>query len=543
MIMLSYIRNELTRLNGSFLVFLVLFLNVKVYVKVAVLLFFLLWLSRKLEVRIFFRQRYSWFYLLVLAMTIFSPLFNSASWSKPYFLMIITGCSFWLLCLGAGLIVFYFIKNTTAEKLHATLKFYFSLNITVTFIELLLIMWDAGSFNPYTYQGMNQKYFIGTGDLLRGITFDVSTTNAIINAFATLYFLSRKNWIGLLLSMTALLLVASNLTTILLLLVLVFMFIFQSDRHQKSMIAVCGCLFIIFLARVSPQNQHYLKYIYQKVADRKIDTIPPDVGKPSLVSYPDSSLSEEDRRKKKAMLYLDSIKNLRTSPTEVAGTTIEQKPGTEILIKKPLLPKANIHTEPYQRKRDTTNQQRQLIDYAVNHIPTFDTSIQSTQKENLPGKLQAFQQTLQYLKAHPFMFFTGTGTGQFASKLAFRTTGMRIAGGYPQQYAYINPAFRDNHLKIYLTYFSKDMEVHSIANSPDSVYDQLIAEYGLIGLAGFVFLYLAYFLRCLKRNSFAIPILLFTMGIFFYGYWFEQLSVIILFEALLLLNRKENNCL
>ena len=90
---------------------------------------------------------------------------------------------------------------------------------------------------------------------------------------------------------------------------------------------------------------------------------------------------------------------------------------------------------------------------------------------------------------------------------------------------------------------SKDMEVHSIANSPDSVYDQLIAEYGLIGLAGFVFLYLAYFLRCLKRNSFAIPILLFTMGILFYGYWFDQLSVLILFEALLLLNRKENNCL
>lgn len=540
---LTYIRNELTKLNGVFLVFLVLFLNVKVYVKVAVLVFFLLWLSGKLDIRGFFRQRYTWFYLLVLAMAIISPLFNSASWSRPYFLMVITGAAFWLLCLGAGLIVFYFIRNTTVERLHNTLNFFFLLNITITFFELLLIMWDAGSLNPYKYQGMNQKYFIGTGDLLRGITFDVSTTNAIINALATVYFLNRKNWLLLLLSMSALLLVASNLTTILLLLVLLYMFIFQSDRTQKSMIAVCGCLFIIFLARVSPQNQHYLKYIYQKVTDRRIDTIPPDVGKPSLISYPDSSLSAEQRRKKKAMLYLDSIKNLRTTSTEVAGTTIEPKPEAGILIKKPLLPKANIHTEPYQRKRDTTLQQRQLIDYAVNHIPTFDTSIHSTQKENLPGKLQAFRQTFQYLKEHPFMFLTGTGTGQFASKLAFRTTGMRIAGGYPQQFSYINPAFRDNHLKIYLTYFSKDMEVHSIANSPDSVYDQLLAEYGLMGLAGFIFLYMAYFLRCLKRNSFAIPILLLTMGIFSYGYWFEQLSVLILFETLLLLNRKENNCL
>jgi hypothetical protein len=52
---------------------------------------------------------------------------------------------------------------------------------------------------------MYQKYFIGTGDHIRGITFDTSTTNAVLNAFGIVYFLLRKQMVMALLCMAVLL--------------------------------------------------------------------------------------------------------------------------------------------------------------------------------------------------------------------------------------------------------------------------------------------------------------------------------------------------
>eukprot|EP01039_Chlorochromonas_danica_P015397 gene15397-18091_t len=46
-------------------------------------------------------------------------------------------------------------------------------------------MIDAHAINPFRYQGQYQKYFLGTGDYIKGVTFDISTTNAVINAFAS----------------------------------------------------------------------------------------------------------------------------------------------------------------------------------------------------------------------------------------------------------------------------------------------------------------------------------------------------------------------
>lgn len=129
--------------------------------------------------------------------------------------------------------------------------------------------------------------------------------------------------------------------------------------------------------------------------------------------------------------------------------------------------------------------------------------------------------------------------GQFSSKLAFRTTGLQFAGGYPHSLAYINNDFRDNHLNLHLNYFSKDTEVHSLMNSPDSVYDQLLAEYGIAGLISFLVFYTGYFLKIGGRKNYGMPLLLLMAGAMAIGYWYEQLSIIIIFELLMLINSKE----
>jgi hypothetical protein len=148
-------------------------------------------------------------------------------------------------------------------------------------------------------------------------------------------------------------------------------------------------------------------------------------------------------------------------------------------------------------------------------------------------------QTAGFFKQHPAKILTGDGIGNFSSKLAFRTSGIGVTGGYPEKYVYIDPDFELNHLDLYLKFFSKKSDYHSLTNSPYSVYDQLLSEYGILGLLAFVIFYISFFARHYRLLTYGIPILAFIMMVFFLDYWFEQLSVMVLFELMLFLNIKE----
>ena len=129
----------------------------------------------------------------------------------------------------------------------------------------------------------------------------------------------------------------------------------------------------------------------------------------------------------------------------------------------------------------------------------------------------------------------------FSSKLAFRATALKIAGGYPQRFSFIGTDFKENHLALYLAYFTRSSRGHSIINTPNSTFGQLLSEYGLAGLGCFLVFYLGFFGKNYKQLTYGIPLLLLMTGFFFVDYWFEQLSVTVLFELLLFLDLKEHN--
>jgi len=81
--------------------------------------------------------------------------------------------------------------------------------------------------------------------------------------------------------------------------------------------------------------------------------------------------------------------------------------------------------------------------------------------------------------------------------------------------------------------------MHSLTNSPFSVYDQLLAEYGLLGLIALFVCYLWFFAKDYKYLTYGAPLLLLVSALFFIDYWFEQLSVMVMFELLLFLNINE----
>jgi hypothetical protein len=530
----NHISRYTSRINWSLLIFLILVLNVKLIVKVAAIILFALINWKMFSSKNLYRQKFTWFYASMILIGGANAVLLFTSVPSNYLAVATTGLAFWSLCLLAAFINYRFTEKTSIEKLHATITAFFALNIAATFFQLVVIIYNSGSANPFLYQGMNQKYFINTGDMMRGITFDVCTTNALINAFGIVYFLKRNKMWMVLCCMFVLLLTASNFTNLLMIAVLLYLLIFQTTANQKSIAVVCLAMLVIFMARISPQNNRYLREAYGKINGIKIKPEFVITDKTPLIEKPDSILSIDQRKEKIALLYFDSLVKKARAQQQTTSTA-----AAAASVVKPSLPKADIHSQPYQRIRDTSSSQKELLDYALKTVPAFDTKLEDIKTRKLPGKLLALQQTATFLKQHAVKLFIGAGIGNFSSKLAFRATGLKVAGGYPAKLVYVHPDFRNNHLRLYLDYFSKDAELHSFTNSPNSAYDQLLAEYGLVGVACFALFYLGYFIRRKIRSSYGLPLLLVLLGAFIAEYWFEQLSIVILFELLMLVNKKE----
>lgn len=537
---INHTRQWASRINWSLLIFLVLVLNVKLVVKVAAIVLFAAINWKMFRDKKMYRQRFAWFYGAMVLIGGLNTLLLFTSVPANYLIAATTGIAFWILCLLAAFINYRFVEKTDTATLHTTVTTFFILNAVITLGQLLIIVYDSGSVNPFLFQGMNQKYFINTGDMMRGLTFDVCTTNALINAFGVVYFLKRNKMPAVLCCMFILLLTASNFTNILMIAILLFLLVFQTTANQKSIAVVCLVLLTIFMARVSPQNNQYLREAFHKIGGSKKVAIAAIPDKTPVTEKPDSILSPDQRKEKIALLHFDSV--LKDAMNRQVQHPVTPQQGDQVAavgLVKPSLPKADIHSKPYQRIRDTSSSQKELLDYAVKVIPAFGTKPETVKSRKMPGKLIALQQTVTYLKQHPLKLLTGAGIANFSSKLAFRATGLKVAGGYPAKFVYVHPDFLHNHLRLYLDYFSKDAELHSFTNSPNSVYDQLLGEYGLIGIGCFVLFYLGYFIQKKTRRGYGLPLLLVLLGAFIAEYWFEQLSIVILFELLMLINKKE----
>jgi len=528
------IQQAFKSINWKLLLFLILFLNVKLIVKVgAIALLYLLQFNFKFGFR-WRNSRLPLFYLFVIAIGILNWFLLAGFNESNYTVSFLTGLFFWTLCILAIHQIKLFVERNPAVVIHKTIVVFFLLNAIFSLAVFMMIIIKTGAVNPYLYQGDYQKYFIGTGDYIRGISFDTSTTNAVLNAFGVIYFLKRKNALMVLLCMIILLLTGSNLSNFLLAAVLLFIFIFQSDKDQKSVVVICFLFLVIFLAKISPQNNNYVSNYLEKTfytGEKKAA----NENQLPIRQRPDSTLTPEERNEKMATLYLDSLYRLQNEKLN------EMNAHPASFIQEIEIPKADINTAPYQHKSILTPAEENMNEFIRKHSKKLILSTADGFSSKLPGKVIALKQTLNFFKQNPIKIITGTGIGNFSSKLAFKTTGLNIAGGYPKKYIYLNPAFVSNHLDLYLSYFTKEDGRHSIVNNPNSVYDQLLSEYGLLGLGTFFIFYLGFFIKKSNSAAYGIPLIIFLSVIFFVDYWFEQLSIVVFFELLFFLNLKEEH--
>jgi hypothetical protein len=507
--------------DWKLLAFLLLFLNVKLVVKLAaIVLIFLLQRGARLGLKDS-KPGPKMFYLSMMAIALLNAFLYGDIFQSSYGVALAFGLSLWMLCFLALHQVKTFVEKNDSETLHHTLLIFFLINAAVSFATLFSIIIETAAINPYRYQGNYQKYFINTGDYIKGVTFDTSTTNAAINAFGIIFFLHKRNSFMVLLCMATLLLTASNVMNLLLFGVLAFVFAFRSVRDQKSLIVACLLMTAVFLSKISPQNVQYVNESMDKVMGKRskqqtLREIP-------LMERPDSLLNDDQVKEKRARLYLDSINRLLLAPQPTAAVL-----ATPVaVVEKPELPKDDIHSATFQSRDDTTDTRKELISIVT--------------KTEAVAKLIAMQQTAAFFKEHPFKIITGAGMANFSSKLAFRATGLSTAGSYPRSYLYVHQDFEKNHLALYSHFFSRKAGMHSVVNSPNSALGQVWSEYGLAGLACFLIFYTGYFIRNGRKLTYGIPLLMLFVGLMFVDYWFEQLSVVVLFELMMLLNIKDNS--
>jgi len=483
--------SKINSIDWKLLIFLLLFLDVKLWVKIAaIILIFALRFDLKFEFRLK-GSRLPLFYPLVIAIGIFNWLISGYITNFNYDLVVLSGILFWGLCILAIHQVKLSVEKNDVETIHRTILVFFILNAIVSLTVYAGIIIETGHINPYRYQGNYQKYFIGTGDYIKGITLDTSTTNAVLNAFGVIYYLGRKKYVMVLLCMAVLLLTGSNISNLFLCGIMTFMFIFQSSKEQKSIMIVCLVMLVIFMARISPQNNIYVATAWKKLFNEKYERnyLTPRVV--PIIERPDSTLNSDEKKQKIAQLYLDSLSQLSIKKDNPVAAVKETavKPVIKF-AEKPVIPKDSIHTPTFQHKNDTTVVEKKLLEFIAEEPNEALIAAKKREKLKFPGKIIAMQQTFHYFKAHPWKLFTGTGIGNFSSKLAFRVTGMSVGGGYPSKYSYINEDFERNHFDLYLYYFTSKDGLHSLIHNPNSTYDQLLSEYGCCRSSFFISVFL-----------------------------------------------------
>jgi hypothetical protein len=459
--------------NWQLLLFLVLFLNVKLYIKIPAVVFAMVLHRGSPLPKGLLRRKWLAFYLALPLLAAVNLLVSRSFMDPSALLAFALGCTWWILALLAGWHIYLFVQGEDRARLHRTISLFFYLHIAVILASYVYICADAGTLNPYNFRGFHQKYFINAGDFIRGIGLDDPVTTAIISAMGMFYFLYVGKYGASLACMVATLMSGSNFIDIFLVLIFIFLFIFRSDRLQKSMIVVYSLLIVFFASRISPENEGYVK-----------ETISHQYFPPDPLIHPTINDRIEDRKVQ------------------------ERRSKLEIYVE-----------NNYHRSATDSIQQR---------YKGWDRS----------GRWVAWQELWGFLISHPSKAFIGAGMGNFSSRLAYKTAALGIDGSYPQDLRYISPFFRDDYLYIYLYYHIREGGRHSVVNSPDSVYGQLIGEYGLAGLSLFLVLYVASFARGVRRLSYGLPLILLVAAAFFTGYWFERLSIVVVFEFLSWMDRR-----
>lgn len=419
------------------------------------------------------------FYFIIFSTEILKFIFLNESYGLAHLSQFSVGLTYWAASGALCWILFYTVSN--GKYIKESIQIFTILNFTFSIYQYTQICIAEHVINPYN-TGHNHPYGISSGDLINGLLQGVHLTNAFISLFLFIFFVHENRPLYVFFALIPLLLTGSNYATIILFIANGILF-FTTEGAKRRWLIIAGSFFIvIFYWLLTPLNAEYML--------RKTLHI--------SATLPNSSRDLQDETKGSARGFKEVLVADTNMPYDIAGTTA---------------------------KRMTVRANESIFNFVKQ-----------------PGKARSYYQTKNFMLSSVPHFLFGTGMGGFSSKLAFNSSGV-MDGSSLNKYlpVYETSYFKNNHKAIYSFLKTQHIMFHSESNRPFSVYNQLLGEYGFFGIVVFVIAYLWYFLKRIRKRTYALPIFVAILFIFNIDYFIESLSVLLFFELLLFLDIKQNS--
>lgn len=519
---MNSISKTIKQTDWVLLIFLLLFTNQAVLSLKVVGLLFVFLLRPNLRFGIF-KDRLPLFYLLIVLLAAFNLVFNIKEFTPAYLSAFSVGCLFWLF----GFLAFHQVKSGIEQKgvsaIYSTMKIYTILNLLASLIQLVQIMLITNRINPYT--DLDFPYGMSTGDNIFGIPMQNSYFNMMISCMLALYFLFKRNLLFVILSIISLILVFGNVGTIIFFILMLALFgtgILNSILQYNP----SGAGFLRWLQRISPPGRYYL-YIPMILL---ITTFFYAILSPENFSYLKEKLAAKvfanksnDRRDYRTIIE-DQKTDDRVYDMSYFGNLEQEEKNKRDSIKMPtaevVLKGASVNAD---QRIDAKNQLTQLY------------------IERLQGKVLSMLETKQFLFSSTRNLLLGAGPVRFSSATAQKMAGFDSSRLFMNVLPhYESPLYRENHKLIIETRKKSSSEYFSNANWPDSFFNQIFGEYGVMGFLLFIVFYVWFFVKRIRYWSYGFWLFLMIIPFAHLTYLFEPLCVIVFFELLMEADITEN---
>lgn len=470
------------KIDLPFLLFLLALSPNKIYLKLAALL-----LIFALRPRFdgLLSRRLPLFYPLIILLATFQFLAFGGDFSAEHLLVFFTGILYWTLCYGYLCQTSLFTNLNNNHRINATLSAFVLLNFLCCVFNYFNVCVKAHTLLPFQ-EPEGGDYGPSTGDYIYGLFGQPSYINSIVCFFLALYFIHRNQPRMFFLATFSALLSFSNIINIVFIVALVIYALFSASKRKYILVLSNIGLCIATYITLNPNNFSYVSKTIGLSVNNETEIMPEIV-----------TAKAKGAGKKARLKYVND------------STAANQKivlSGRDELFKR---------------------------DYE-GYITYRDADIKAA-----PGKKIALLQTLRFMKQNPTAAVFGAGIGNFSSRLAFQFSGRDSSRLFMKLPKYAHGYYFMNHLLIYDYMRQLPNEYHSIKHFPNNFLSQLLGEYGMIGLALFLFFYLWYFYKRINNKAYFLVIWLCASGFLMLDYMYEFFNVMVFVELLMFMEIKQ----
>ncbi|HEY9177283.1 MAG TPA: hypothetical protein VIN07_06310 [Flavipsychrobacter sp.] len=430
--------------------------------------------------------------------------------SSEYIAAFVAGNMLWIFSFLSFHQIKLSVERYGVITAHKTLKVFIVLHFLFCIGQLVRIMVITDTLNPYV--GLEFPYGMSTGDNVFGTFMENSLYNVTVSGFLAIYFLFKRAWFHAMLASVCVILVFSNFGTI------VFGSVLLGLFFTGTMYSVTGGK-LRWLKKIAPPGNFAIyipAYIFLIVI--LYVTVSPDNADYFVAKVKNKIFSIEVEGK-----------------NNYKGLIADQKPYPEAFIMTASEYHALKNLEKDKISFTTATKQSATTD-KVSRV-TIKRNMTKTYVMQLQGKTLAVLETMQFLKSSPIHLFFGAGTTRFSSHIAQKMAGYDSSRLFMHVLPrFVSPEYRENHVLLIEERIKSEKAYFSTANFPDSFYNQIFGEYGLLGAFLFVFFYVGYFFKSIHKLSYGLWLFVILLPFAHLSYIFDTMCVMPFFEWLLLID-------